>query len=785
MKKSVLGYYLLSISLFMGSCNKKQEANINMENTRDIISYRVIPFDIEDVKLLDGPFKHATELNIKSLLAYEPDRLLAKFHIEAGLEPKAEHYGGWENQTLAGHSLGHYLSACALMYKTTGDSAFLERVNYIINELTDCQIALGSGYLGAVPGVKKIFEEEIAKGDIRAKGFDLNGIWAPIYTQHKILAGLLDAYNLCDNEKALAAAVRFADWMDSYISQLDHDQIQEMLNCEHGGINESLAELYAVTGEERYLDLARKFYHEAILDSLSQGYDILPGKHANTQIPKLIGLARIYELTGDTADKETALFFWDRVVNHHSYVTGGNSDHEYFGPADSLRNRLSESTTETCNVYNMLKLTRHLFELNPSAKLGDFYERALINHILSSQHPVSGRVTYNLSLEMGGHKVYQDPEWFTCCVGTGMENHSKYASNIYFHNNEELFVNQFIASRLTWKEKNLVLEQTTGFPEEESTHLKIISETPSEFTLMIRYPYWAESGIKVLVNGHKIKVRQSPSSFVAIRRKWKNGDSIEVNFPFSIRTESMPDDPNRIAIFNGPLVLAGILGDTNDQKAYDPMYVPVFITEMEHLPENLEPVKGEPNAFKTVSIGRPRDVLLKPFYTTHDIKYSIYWDIVSEEGWIRAKEEYKQTLEEARRIEKITIDFFQPGEMQPEKDHNFRESNSWIDELKGRRYREAHNGWLVCDMKIEPHTKNSLLVEYWGGFPGSKTFDILIDDQLLLTENISNKNDGKFISVRYNLPASITNGKDKITVSFKSHEGHRVGPVFGVRTIRE
>src|SRR5690606_28322127 len=324
----------------------------------EVTSFKVLPFELSDVKLLDGPFLQATELNVQSLLNYQPDRFLAKFRSEAGLEPKAEHYHGWEDNTIAGHSLGHYLSACALMYQTTGDDRFLELVNYIVDELYECQQADGNGYIGAFHEGKQILEEEVAKGDIRAQGFDLNGIWVPYYTQHKVMAGLFDAFDLCGNEKALQINIRFADWLNTIIDDLSEEEIQKMLHCEHGGINESLAELYAKTGNEKYLGMSLVFHHKAILEPLSEETDILPGKHGNTQIPKLVGLARRYELTGDEKDRRTAEFFWKTVVNHHSYVTGGHGNHEYFGPPDTLRNRLSNETTETCNVYNMLKLSR-------------------------------------------------------------------------------------------------------------------------------------------------------------------------------------------------------------------------------------------------------------------------------------------------------------------------------------------------------------------------------------------------------------------------------------------
>ncbi len=749
-----------------------------------MVTFRALPFELTEVHLLDGPFKHATELNVKSLLNYEPDRLLAKFRTEAGLEPKAEHYHGWEDNTIAGHSLGHYLTACALMFQTTGNNQFLDRVNYIVNELEICQEADEEGYIGAFPDGKRILEEEVAVGDIRSKGFDLNGIWVPYYTQHKVMGGLRDAYHLCGNEKALQVAVKFADWLEGIVTGLTDEQVQEMLHCEHGGINEVLAELYGDTGDEKYLKMSRIFHHKSILDPLAQGEDILPGKHGNTQIPKLIGLARRYELTGDETDRKTVEFFWDRVVNHHSYVTGGHGNHEYFGPPDSLRNRLSDGTTESCNVYNMLKLSRHLFEWEASAEVADFYERALFNHILSSQHPVDGRVIYNLSLEMGGFKSYQDPYWFTCCVGTGMENHSKYGRNIFFHNDEELFVSQFIAAELTWKEKGVKVLQITNYPEEQGTTLEFDCAEPVELTLQIRYPYWAENGIEIMVNGQKKRISQEPGSFIAIRRKWETGDKLEVKTPFTLRLETMPDDSNRITIMYGPLVLAGDLGPEDDPAAGDVMYVPIFMTENRNLANWTEAISGQANAFQTVDVGKPRDVEFKPFYQTHERRYSIYWDMFSEEAWKEFQAEYQAQLERRKKLEEMTVDFIQPGEMQHERDHNFQGERTRAGEFKNKKNRQSRDGLFSFDMKVLKGQPMGLVVDYWGGFPGSRTFDILIDGELLATENISDRNNGQFMDVSYEIPEEMTYDKQKITVKFQAHEGHIAGPVFGVRIVK-
>lgn len=781
--KSLISLFSLFFCIVLFSCNTLSEHKVKTGGP-EVVTFRALPFELTEVHLLDGPFKHATELNVKSLLNYEPDRLLAKFRTEAGLEPKAEHYHGWEDNTIAGHSLGHHLSACALMYQTTSDQRFLDRVNYIVDELGICQEADGEGYIGAIPDGKKIFEEQIAKGDIRSRGFDLNGLWAPYYTMHKVMAGLRDAYHLCSIQKALGIEKRFADWIETIVAGLNDEQVQEMLHCEHGGINEVLAELYGDTGDEKYLKMSRIFHHKSILDPLAQGEDILPGKHGNTQIPKLIGLARRYELTGDETDRKTVEFFWDRVVNHHSYVTGGHGNHEYFGPPDSLRNRLSDGTTESCNVYNMLKLSRHLFEWEASAEVADFYERALFNHILSSQHPVDGRVIYNLSLEMGGFKSYQDPYWFTCCVGTGMENHSKYGRNIFFHNDEELFVSQFIAAELTWKEKGLKVLQITNFPEEQGTTLEFDCAEPVELTLQIRYPYWAENGIEIMVNGQKKRIGQEPGSFIAIRRKWETGDKLEVKIPFTLRLETMPDDSNRVTIMYGPLVLAGDLGPEDDPAAGDAMYVPIFMTENRNPTNWTEAISGQANAFQTGDVGKPRDVEFKPFYQTHERRYSIYWDMFSEEAWKEFQAEYQAQLERRKKLEEMTVDFIQPGEMQHEHDHNFQGERTRAGEFKNKKNRQSRDGWFSFDMKVLKGQPMGLVVDYWGGFPGSRTFDILIDGELLATENISDRNNSRFMDVSYEIPEEMTYNKQKITVKFQAHEGHITGPVFGVRMVK-
>jgi DUF1680 family protein len=785
MNRSVFFYLSLAVCLIAGHGCKSEVKEMVVSGGPEVISFRALQFPLTDVKLLDGPFLHATKLDEDILLGYEPDRFLSKFYSEAGLTPKADHYEGWEDETLAGHSLGHYLSACSMMYQTTGDKRFLERVRYIVDELKMLQETDGDGYIGAFPRGKKILEEEVAKGDIRSQGFDLNGIWAPFYTQHKIMAGLRDAYHLCGNQAALTIEKGLADWLYGIVTPLNDEQVQKMLRCEHGGISETLADLYADTKDEKYLKLSEIFYQKTILDPLKEGVDILPGKHCNTNIPKLIALSRLYELTGDTNDRKAAEFFWNTVVNHHSYVTGGNGNNEYFGPADRLRDRLGEGTTESCNVYNMLKLTEHLFEWDASAEEADFYERALFNHILSTQNPEDGYVTYNLSLDMGGYKDFQDPFWFTCCIGTGMENHSKYGRNIYYHNDNELFIFQFIASELNWKDKGVTITQDTKFPEEHGTSLVFKCEKPARIVLQVRYPYWAENGIEVMVNGRKIKVKQMPGSFVPVERTWKTGDSVEIKMPFTLRLEPMPDDSNRVAVMYGPLVMAGELGPVKDLAISNPLYVPVLMTGERDPSEWLKQVDGKINTFMSVNTGRPRDVEFKPFYTVYNSRYSIYWDMFTEARWNARQADYQAELQRFRQIREATIDFVQPGEMQPERDHNFRGERTSPGRFREKANRESRGGWFSYELKAAGNVPCALVIEYWGGFPGAKTFDIFVSNKKIATENISNIKDGQFLSVQYDIPEELVRGKSKISVKFQAQPGNMAGPVFGVRTIKK
>ena len=744
-----------------------------------VIPVQAAPFEPKDVKLFDGPFKHALELDSKWLLSLEPDRLLSWYRKEAGLEPKAKNYGGWESQTIAGHSLGHYLTACARMYQASGDAQFKQRVDYIVDELAECQRANTNGFVGAMPNGKRVFAE-VSRGEIRSAGFDLNGSWVPWYNLHKLFEGLMDARRYCDNAKALEVAARLGDFSIETTKNLTDEQWQKMLACEHGGMNEAMADLYALTGETKYLALAKKFYHKAIMEPLAAGRDELPGKHANTQIPKMIGAARIYELTGDAQFGRIARNFYDIVLTNHTYVTGGNSEGEHFGPSGKLNDRIKGNTTETCNTYNMLKLNRALFSVEPRAEFADYYERALWNHILASQNPEDGRVLYYLTLKPGAQKKFMGEEDFACCSGTGMENPTHYGDCIYFHGGDALWVNQFIASELNWAEKGLRVRQETDFPNKAATTLKFSAAKPVKLALRVRHPAWATNGFTVKLNGKKLKLDSAAASFVTIDRKWKDGDTLEIETPFSLRTESMPDNPKRVAVFYGPILLAGDVGAPGSDAP-----VPVLVTGERAVTGWLKPVGGKPLTFRTANVGRPNDVELKPFFATYAHRHTVYWDVFTDADWAARQKEYEAERERVKQLEARTVDVFQPGEMQPERDHNVQGEKTEPGEWSGRKLRHATDGgWFSFEVAVPTNAPADLILTYWGSETGKRTFDVLVDGSKIATTSLSRVKPEEFYDKVYPLPEELTRGKAKVTVKLQAQPGNFAGGVFGVRVVR-
>ncbi|MDE0838633.1 MAG: glycoside hydrolase family 127 protein [Kiritimatiellae bacterium] len=555
---------------------------------------------------------------------------------------KGERYGGWARKDVVGQISGHYMSALSLMYASSGDKRFKQRVDYMVSEIAIAQQKHGDGYTGPV---RTEVWEKVYSGDLKAHKWGVGGGYVPWYVMHKTFAGLIDAYIQTDNKQALAVVIKLADWAKKGTDNLDEAQFQDMLRAEHGGMSESFAHLYAITGNKDYLTLAQRFDHEEVLGPLAKKEDKLTGYHVNTQLPKILSAARLYELTGDARYATAVNFLWDRVINTRSMAPGGVDVREHFYEAGSESAHLHWNSSETCSVYNMLKLTRSAFSWNPTATAMDYYERALYNQILGSQDPDSGGMTYYYNLKPGHFKIYSTPfDAMWCCVGSGIENHSKYADTIYAHNDDTLWVNLFIPSLLDWQEKDVRVRMETTFPADETITLTVNTKTSQNLDLKVRVPYWATQGAEVTINGKKQDVKSSPESYLTVSREWKDGDTIAVRLPMNLHLRPARDKKDMVTLMYGPLVLAGELGSkglpndvSSNQKAHsgamDPP-VPVFLVDANKEPSSwLKRVPGDTLRFKTVGVGKPNDVTLIPLADLHHQRYTVYWETMDPKDW--------------------------------------------------------------------------------------------------------------------------------------------------------
>jgi DUF1680 family protein len=777
---------------------RPQAPNAAQVSEEKIIKVRPLP--LNSVRLTGGPLKNAQELDAKYLLELEPDRMLAYLRQRAGLEPQGKPYGGWDGagRQLTGHIAGHYLSAVSLMWAATGDERFKDRATYIVGALKAIQDAQGDGYLGALmdnQGVDgKIHFQELCKGIIRSGGFDLNGLWSPWYVEHKIFAGLRDAYRYTGNRTALDVEMKFASWAESIVSKLDDEQTQKMLATEFGGMNEVTADLYADTGDARWLALSGKFEHRAMIDPLAAGQDILGGKHGNTQVPKMIGSLSRYIYTGDETDHKAATFFWDEVAMHHSFATGGHGKNEYLSRPDKLNNMIDGRTAETCDVYNMIKMSRTLFSVNPEIRYADFHERALFNHVLASQDPNDGRVCYMVPVGRGVQHEYQDKfRDFTCCVGSGMESHALHGYGIYYESADKLWVSLYVPTRANWEAEGVRVEMDTDFPMGETASLKVTPQSAKKFTLALRRPYWAGVGFSVKVNGHALKDLPMADSYVEITRMWKKGDTVELVLPKTLRKEPLPDNPERFALMWGPLVLAGDLGPErqeqerrSQQKAAGEDSAPVLVAAAEPVESFLKPVAGKPGTFVTSGVGLTSEVTFVPFYQLPRRRYAIYWDMFTPEEWKKKSEAFAAEQEKQKKLEAATVAFAQPGQMQTERDFNQQGEDSAPVQLL-ERYGRRGTKWFSFDVPVDVGRPMGLVVTFSNDARRNGSFDVLVDGKKVgeqATERRSPEQDVRFFDVEYSIPTGIVEGKQKVTVRFEASSGSDIPGVFGIRTIR-
>ncbi len=761
-------------------------------------------FPLSSVSLLEGPFYDAQQADRNYILELDPDRLLAPYLIDAGFEPRAKRYGNWENTGLDGHIGGHYLSALSMMYAATGDDELIRRLDYMIDWLEKCQKKNGNGYVGGVPGGKAMWQE-VAQGKIDAGNFSLNGKWVPLYNIHKLFAGLKDAYLIAGNQKAMDILVNLSDWCLDMTKDLSDEQIQQMLQSEHGGMNEVLADVADITGNDKYLVLARRFSHRAILDPLLNGRDELTGLHANTQIPKVVGYQRIAELANDTAWSEAAGFFWHNIVDRRSVSIGGNSVREHFHPVDDFSSMVeSPQGPETCNTYNMLRLTKMLFEAGRDAGYMDYYERSLYNHILTSQHPVKGGFVYFTPMRPRHYRVYSQPQQcFWCCVGAGLENHGKYGALIYSHDGSDIYVNLFIPSVLEWKEKGITLRQQTTFPFEQSTRIVMDMEHPAGFTMHVRYPGWVEAGgLAVSVNGNEIPVQGKPGSYVQVERMWEPGDELTVSLPMHTSVEYLPDDSPWASVLYGPVVLAAATGATDLDGLYadgsrmghvaaGELYPidesPVILTGEKDFSGSVKKIEDKHLSFTLDEIVYPdeyKGLELVPFFTVHDTRYIVYWQVSTREELETKKKAVREREKKLLALEARTIDQVATGEQQPETEHNFKGERTETGNNDGHSWRDAR-GWFSYELSDEKKEAKKLQVTYFGRDKGRR-FDILLNGHLIAEVALDGSAGSRFFEVEYDIPPVVTGNMKEgiITVKFIAKEGYVAGGIYHVRLLR-
>jgi DUF1680 family protein len=769
-------------------------------------------FPLDRVRLQDGPFLEAQTTDLRYLMALDADKLLAPFLREAGLPAKSPSYGNWESSGLDGHMGGHYVSALALMWASTGDAEVKQRLDYVIAELKRCQDQLGNGYIGGVPDGAKAWGQ-VAAGELKVDSFSVNGRWVPWYNIHKVFAGLRDAWVHAGNADAKAMLVRMSDWALRLTTPLSDAQMQDMLRAEHGGMNEVLADVAEMTGDLRYLALARRFSHQAILQPLAHGQDKLTGLHANTQIPKVIGFARIAQLGGEDEGRRAAEFFWRTVVEKRSVAIGGNSVKEHFHPADDFKPMLNEvEGPETCNSYNMLKLTALLAQATPeqgaeTGKYADYYERTLYNHILASQRPGSGGFVYFTPMRPQHYRVYsQVDEGMWCCVGSGIESHARHGEFIYAHDGDALYVNLFIASKLDWRERGIQLTQSTRFPDESRTRLTV--QGAGTFALKVRYPGWVAPGaLKVRLNGKPVKVTAKPGGHVELRREWKAGDQVDVELPMRTALEPMPGLKNYVAVLHGPIVLAAKTpqpGETLNFMADGSRMghiahgavcpqdsAPVFVSDKADFIRRFKPVPGQPLTFTAPGLIQGRKdaetLQLIPFFRLHDSRYMVYWarSTPAQQSLLRVE---LAKAEEARlALDAQTIDQVAPGEQQPESDHGFKGEGAENGIAPAGRWRHARQ-WFSYDLNDPKAEARALRLSFAKGDTGRR-FDLVVNGQLIAEVELGKpagpESAEEIYTREFLLPADLVRAAaGKLNVKFIAKPGSIAGGLYGLRLLR-
>lgn len=740
---------------------------------------QVRTFSAQHVRLLHkGVFRESQDAEARNILSLNVDRLLSPYLKEAGLTPKAERYPGWETGVLPGVALGFYLSGVSRLYMSTGDAAYSDRINYILDQLALCQEKSGGFILGTVNG-KKNLERVEKEGFYKDFGRWGGGEATPYYSMEKLLSGLRDVYRITHNPKALKIASTLGAWLAGHMAKVKEADLQKLMAIEYGGMNWVLSDLYADTGDKRFLELSKRWHDTITVRPATQGIDKLTGVHGNMQFPKFSGLAARYPYSGDPSDLKGAEFFWTSVVKHRTYANGGNTEDEFFGPRDSLSKTLTPFNAENCNEYNMLRLTSLLYQIEPKMEYADYIERTLFNHILSTQNPADGRLTYQVPLVSGGEKVYQPLDLFSCCTASAQDSYTRHAEYIYAHNHSSLFVNLFIPSEVNFAEKGLTLLQETTFPEKAVSTLTVQEGNPVQLDLCIRNPYWAANGVRLKVNGAEQKIAASNDGYFHLNRKWKNGDKVEITLPMLLRTESMPDDKSMVAIFCGPVLLAAGLEDSEADALVNRDLNPVLMPENRPVDQWLIP-GAEPLTF-TTRVARPKQLSLMPFYRRKTGKYAVYWQTLTEDGWNKREAEAAEYAKRIKELDRVTVDKVSACDNAGEYKHGLMGGSTtgfgnggiltntcWRTASAG----EFHNsfGYLMTVSDTEP---NILYCNYMGRFP-YETWNCKITVEGTPIATLKRGKDMSYSTrlydVTYAIPQELTKGRKTVRVMFEPLE---------------
>ncbi len=816
-------------------------------------------FDLHEVELLDGPMKTAMELNIRMLLQYDTDRLLTPFVRQAGLSqttdasspyyrwetkhPNFRNWGGDAGFDLSGHVGGHYLSALALAYAACHDEAtrtqLKERMDYMLNVMKDCQDAYDDnteglyGFIGGQPindSWKALYQGDLSK-------IQNNWGWVPFYVQHKILAGLRDAYLYGKSDVAKEMFRKMADWSVNLIARVSANDFEGFLNCEHGGMNESMLDAFQLFGEQKYLTAAKKYTHKAMLNGMQTlNTTFLDGKHANTQVPKFIGMERIFEQNATSVNyRKAAENFWQDVAMNRTVCIGGNSVGEHFlSVANSNRYIDQLDGPESCNSNNMLKLSEMLAdshspatpnESEAAAMYADFYESTLWNHILSTQDPTTGGYVYFTTLRPQGYRIYSQPnQGMWCCVGTGMENHSKYGHFIYTHTSDDvLFVNLFIPSRLVCDD--FIVTQETNFPNSNTTELTIGKD--GYYTIAIRHPQWAGRNFSIDINGTALNgsaVETGKASYVMETRQWKTGDKITVNLDMQLRYEVCPNYTDYIAFKYGPILLGaattalaegdgsglpyeqlkneyggeGRMDHAPGSRATAKSLVdaPMLIGDRANVLDRIQRLRSVDLSF-IIDVSRPgvssykwSSLKLVPFYKIHHQRYMCYWYQQTAEGY--ANSSMAQSEAEREALDARTLDFVAPGEQQSEAGHEGKHSNdSGTGEYNTEHYRDTQpNGYIQYTLynNTDIEEKLSIMLRFTVADRGRKA-TLSVDGQQIAAITIPATAKGTdangFFNVEYPIPTELARGKQQFVVRLTASNSTPCPGLYYVRLLKD